>query len=408
MLSSCAIDARSSDSTVDGMHSLPTFKRNSIVPAFLLLLYLTANSGGFAQPLVQFFVGPALGAISDSFGRKPAVLVIRGCLLISCTGAAAVAWFPVPIWIDFGLSFFAMIPWGAVPFAWYIDRLDHGPSIVYAISMIEGSCIVSAGLGTALGSLLSMKMAILVEFIGRVITMWIAIFLLPESLDVKKRMPFSWSSLMPTAALQVLFQSPVVEKLTAIGVINSFHWAGYYVIFEKFLQNHMAWTREDTYIGGLAEQISQVVWLTLGVKVLLRIFGQAGLMAVSTTACVLSNVGQMLSSSPWQIYAQNIALSGPAIMGNAVVAGIVGKAASPAQQGMLQSALGLVTEVAAALGPVAFATVYGLLDPTAPGSTSWNMLLYISYGALFAVPSLLLTFSLNKHSEIGIPEKADG
>ena len=56
----------------------------------------------------------------------------------------------------------------------------------------------------------------------------------------------------------------------------------------------MAWTREDTYIGGLAEQISQVVWLTLGVKVLLRIFGQAGLMAVSTTACVLSNVGQML------------------------------------------------------------------------------------------------------------------
>ena len=154
------------------------------------------------------------------------------------------AWFPIPIWIDFGLSFFAMIPWGSVPFAWYIDRLDHAPSIVYAMSMVEGSCIICAALGTAIGSFLTLKMALLVEFLGRgVTTMLIAIFLLPESLPEEKRVPFSWSSLTPTAALQLLLQSPVVEKLTAIGVINAFHWAGYYTLFGRFLQSHMAWTR---------------------------------------------------------------------------------------------------------------------------------------------------------------------
>ena len=355
---------------------------------------------GFALPFVQFIVGPALGAFSDAYGRRPAVLVIRTCLFIHCAGTAAVAWFPIPIWIDFGLSFFAMIPWGSVPFAWYIDRLDHAPSIVYAMSMVEGSCIICAALGTAIGSFLTLKMALLVEFLGRgVTTMLIAIFLLPESLPEEKRVPFSWSSLTPTAALQLLLQSPVVEKLTAIGVINAFHWAGYYTLFGRFLQSHMAWTRQNTYTGGLVEQVSQVLWLFLGVKVLLRIFGQAGLMAVSTTAAVLSNILQMLSNKPWQIYTNSVVLSGPAIMGSAVVAGIVGKAASGGQQGMLQTALGLVTQMAGALGPVAFATVYKLLDPTAPGAPAWNMYLYILYGALFAVPSLLLTFSLSKHDE---------
>lgn len=355
---------------------------------------------GFALPFVQFIVGPALGAFSDAYGRRPVVLVIRTCLFIHCAGTAAVAWFPIPIWIDFGLSFFAMIPWGSVPFAWYIDRLDHAPSIVYAMSMVEGSCIICAALGTAIGSFLTLKMALLVEFLGRgVTTMLIAIFLLPESLPEEKRVPFSWSSLTPTAALQLLLQSPVVEKLTAIGVINAFHWAGYYTLFGRFLQSHMAWTRQNTYTGGLVEQVSQVLWLFLGVKVLLRIFGQAGLMAVSTTAAVLSNILQMLSNKPWQIYTNSVVLSGPAIMGSAVVAGIVGKAASGGQQGMLQTALGLVTQMAGALGPVAFATVYKLLDPTAPGAPAWNMYLYILYGALFAVPSLLLTFSLSKHDE---------
>ena len=366
-------------------------------PGFPSFLYL-ADLAGFALPVVQFTVGPALGAISDAFGRRPAVLVIRTCLLISTAGTMAVAWFPLPIWVDYCLGFFAMIPWTAVPFAWYMDRMDHAPSIVFGVSLIEGSCIVSAALGTALGSVLSMKMAILVEFLGRVATFCLALFALPESLPAEKRTPFSWSSLMPTAALQVLLQSPLVEKLTAIGVINAFHWTGYYTILGRFLQSHMAWTRHHSYEGGLAEQISQVLWLSLGVNFLLRAFGQSGLMAVSTCACVASNILQMLSSQPWQIYANSALFSGPSFLGSAVVAGIIG-AAAPAQQGLLQSALGLVTQVAAALGPVAFATVYQLLDPAAPGAPNWTMYIYICYGALFAVPSLALTFSLRRYIE---------
>eukprot|EP00913_Durusdinium_trenchii_P017771 g16698.t1 len=209
---------------------------------------------GFVLPVVQFILGPALGAMSDAFGRRPAVLVIRTCLLISATGTMLVAWFPLPIWVDYALGVFSTVPWGAVPFAWYIDRFDHAPTIVYAVSLIEGSCIISEALGTAFGSFLSLNMAISVLFVGRAVTFCLALWVLPESLPEEKRMVFSWSSLMPTAALQALLQSPLVEKLTAILVINSFHWAGYYTIFGRFLQSHMAWARQNSYYSGLAEQ----------------------------------------------------------------------------------------------------------------------------------------------------------
>ena len=342
-------------------------------------------------------MGPALGALSDAYGRKPMVLVIRGSLLVATMASTLVAWWPLPIWLDFFCSFFAMIPFAAVPFSWYMDRVDHAPTVIYAMSLVEGSCIICAALGTALGSLLSMREAILVEFLGRCVALLLAIFMLPESLPKEKRCDFTWSSLMPTAALQVLFQSPVVEKLTAIGVINSFHWAGYYTIFGRFLQSHMAWTRHNTYVGGLMEQASQIFWLGLGVSYLLKSTGQVGLIWVSTCAAVLSNIVQMLSHEPWHIYLNSFLLSGPSIMASAVISGIVGKASSGKQQGMLQSALALLSQVAAALGPVAFATCYELLDPTAPGASRWSMWLYIAYGALFAVPSLFLVHSLHRH-----------
>ena len=44
---------------------------------------------------------------------------------------------PRSVWIDFYIGFVGMIPFLPVPLAWYIDRIDHTPSIVMATALVE-------------------------------------------------------------------------------------------------------------------------------------------------------------------------------------------------------------------------------------------------------------------------------
>ena len=223
---------------------------------------------GFAHPVIQFCTGPALGAISDAFGRRPAVLCIRVALLLPTVAAAAVAWFDLSIWLDFAVQFIGMVPYEPIPIAWYMDRIDHTPSLVIATSMVESSCILASILGSLFGSMLSLQSAMLLGMLGKMTCLLLAIFCLPESLPEEKRVKFTWSSLFPTAALRVLFQSPLVEKLTALGIFDSFHYTGFYTLANQFLQQRLAWSRHETYVNGMLEQASQMLWLTVGVVTL--------------------------------------------------------------------------------------------------------------------------------------------
>ena len=356
---------------------------------------------GFALPFVQFIVGPALGAFSDAYGRRPAVLVIRTCLFIHCAGTAAVAWFPIPIWIDFGLSFFAMIPWGSVPFAWYIDRLDHAPSIVYAMSMVEGSCIICAALGTAIGSFLTLKMALLVEFLGRgVTTMLIAIF------------PFAGiSSRRETGAVLLVLVDADSSFATAPSEPRRWktHCNRCHQCISLGRLLHTLWKIPSESHG--MDAAKHLHWRTRGaslpslVAFSWRESPFADLWSSRIDGCQ-HNRGRAVQH-PTNAFQQTVAnLHQQRGAFRSSYHGLSCGRWDRGQSCFWRSA-GHATNLPwdssprwqVLWGPVAFATVYKLLDPTAPGAPAWNMYLYILYGALFAVPSLLLTFSLSKHDE---------
>ena len=228
---------------------------------------------GFAQPVIQFCAGPALGAISDAFGRRPAILCLRFLLLLPTVAAAAVTWFDLSIWVEFAVQFVGMIPYNPVPLAWYMDRIDHTPSLVMANSMVESSGILISILGTLFGSTLGLKQAMLCGMLGNLGCLLLAVFCLPESLPEEKRVKFTWSNLLPTAALRVLFASPLIEKITAISVLESFHYIGFYTVAAQFLQQRLAWSRRETYENDMLAQVSEMLWLTLGTAALWPLLG---------------------------------------------------------------------------------------------------------------------------------------
>jgi len=242
-------------------------------------------------------------------------------------------------------------------------------------------------------------MAFLVGMLGKLIDLFLAIFCLPESLRPEQRIPFSWSLLVPTTSFHALVQNPLVQKLTAIGVIDAFHYTGWLCILARFLQQHFAWSRHDSYLGGLLDAVSAIAWMAIGVNLLLPALGRVGVLATSTISVGLASVIIMLATRPWHIYLESALFGGLPLMSSAVLVAIIGKASSAEQQGMLQSTLNLVTQISGALGGACFSIIYQFLDPTAPGAPKWKMGVYVLYGVVFIIPSLLLTFSLRKEIE---------
>jgi len=142
---------------------------------------------GFAAPLVNILVGPALGAVSDVYGRRPVVIAIRACRFISKAATAAVACFGFPIWVDLCLLPFSMVPTFAVPFTWYVERLNHSPSIVVSTGLVEGSAVLMAMLGSIVGSRLSMMTACAVGAFGYLLMLLYVVVFLPEPQPPQER-----------------------------------------------------------------------------------------------------------------------------------------------------------------------------------------------------------------------------
>lgn len=352
---------------------------------------------GLAAPIVHLICGPTLGALSDSYGRKPIIIVIRVCRLIAMCANYVVSWFGLSIWWSIILAPFGMIPIVGVPFAWYIERIGHAPTLTVAIGVIEGSCILAGLAGTILGKLVSMKMAFAICAAGYLAMLPYAIFVLPESLHFDRMVPLDFRKLVPGVAVRVIFRSTFALKVCISAAIANFQMAGWEVVVSRFFQEHLFWNRDNTYVFMMSCSIFQFVCLFFGTGLLFKTFGQKGLLMIAVGCANLASVFAMLSKSVLQGTIAGTFFMGAMALPTPVVYSLMSMATPQGEQGATQSSMELFVNVAQALGPLAFATMYEALD--SPGASGWKMDTYIVYTCLFSVPALALLVSSLKHVE---------
>lgn len=353
---------------------------------------------GLAAPIVHLICGPSLGALSDSYGRKPVIIVIRVCRLIAMCANYAVSWFGLSIWWSIILAPFGMIPIVGVPFAWYIERIGHAPTLTVAIGIIEGSCIIAGLAGTLLGKLVSMKMAFAICAGGYLAMLPYAVFVLPESLPLDRRVPLDIRKLVPGAAVRVIFQSTFALKVCISTAIANFQMVGWEVVSSRFFQEHLFWNRDNSYVFTMSCSIFQFACLFFGTALLFKTIGQKGMLMIAFGCANLASVFAMLSKSVLQGTIAGTFFMGATALPTPVVYSLMSMATPQGEQGATQSSMELFVNVAQALGPLAFATMYEALD--SPGAASgWKMDVYIVYSCLFSVPALALLLSSLKHIE---------
>jgi MFS transporter, DHA1 family, tetracycline resistance protein len=168
---------------------------------------------GTAWALMQFFFSPVLGALSDSYGRRPVVLISNfglGLDYVLMALAPNLWWLFVGRVIS-GISSATV----AASFA-YITDVTAAEQRAAKFGMIGAAFGLGFVLGPALGGVLGAVDPRLPFWVAAGLSLLnglYGLFVLPESLPRKQRMAFEWRRANPVGSLKLLRSHPELSGL---------------------------------------------------------------------------------------------------------------------------------------------------------------------------------------------------
>lgn len=336
---------------------------------------------------MQFIFAPILGSLSDRFGRRPVIL-------ISLLGSG----------IDYLVG--AMAPNLTILFITRAINGISGANITACSAYIAditppekraaGFGIIGAafGLGFILGPLaggllgaIDIRLPYIVAGVLTLLNCLYGYLVIPESLPLDRRRPFSWAKANPFAAMRWLAGHHLVAVLAAsLFLVNVAQFA-LHSTWVLSMQARFGWETSDVgwslFIVGVSAAIVQG---GLARRIIPKL-GERLCLVGGLIIGVFAFTGYGLATHGWMIYAIIAAASIGGVSGPAVQA-IMSKAISPTEQGLLQGALTGLNSIAMIFAAIAAGQVFTHFtkgrDPTAfPGA-----------GAPFLMGAVLVVISL--------------
>ncbi|MCH4269290.1 MAG: TCR/Tet family MFS transporter [Brevundimonas sp.] len=181
---------------------------------------------------MQFLASPVIGSLSDQYGRRPVIL-------LSCAGLAAdyvlMALAPNLWWLAVGRLVAGVTSSSFTTIYAYMADITEPEKRARAYGLIGAAFSGGFVLGPVLGGFLG-------EF-GPRVPFWVAgalsgvaflygLFILPESLPLEKRMPFSWRRANPVGAMILLKRH---AELAGLAIVNFLLYFAHHVFSAVFV-----------------------------------------------------------------------------------------------------------------------------------------------------------------------------
>ena len=349
---------------------------------------------GTVFALMQFLFSPMLGVLSDRFGRRPVVLLSNlglGLDYIVMALAPTIGWLFVGRVIA-GITA-ASITTGTA----YVADVVPAEERAGAFGLIGAAFGVGFVLGPALGGLLGNSDPRLPFWVAGGLSLANALygfFVLPESLPIEKRKPFTLRRGNPVGSLVLLRSHPELFRLATIQFIGYIAhevinvWA-LYTIFRY------AW-REGT-IGlslALVGACSAVISTAL-VKPMVANLGERRTLYIGQFLGALGMVVAGLARSGG-IFFLAIPLMTLWTISSPAAQGMMTRRVSESEQGELQGAIGSLSSLAWIIGPGLFTFTFAyFIDPAHgrnfPGAP-WYLgavLLFVAMSMATRIPKLV-------------------
>lgn len=329
---------------------------------------------------MQFLASSVIGSLSDQYGRRPVIL-------ISCAGLAAdyvlMALAPNLWWLAVGRLIAGVTSSSFTTIYAYMADITEPEKRARAYGLIGAAFSGGFVLGPVLGGFLG-------EF-GPRVPFWVAgglsgvaflygLFILPESLPLEKRMPFSWRRANPVGAMILLKRHAELAGLAVVNFLLYFAHHVFSAVFVLYAGLRYGWG--PWQVGALLAMVGVLDMIVQGVLVgpASKRFGDRATMIFGLCG---GAVGIALMGWAPTGVAFIVAMFPNALWGLAMptLQSLMTRRVGESEQGQLQGANMSVASIAGVASPLFFGWIYSVsVGEGGAQATAW-----LSEGGLPAV-----------------------
>lgn len=356
---------------------------------------------------MQFIFSPILGSLSDRFGRRPVLLIALFGSALDYFVASRAPHVTEAFGVTAGMTCLFVtralngVSGATIPVcSAYIADVTPPEKRAAGFGILGAAFGLGFVFGPLIGGLLGDEKTVL-PLIGRgdiiypyyaacalTALNWLyGLFVIPESLALEHRRPFSWRKASPFRALKWLAGHRVVVMLAATLFISNIAQFGLHSTWVLSMQKRFDWSPRDVAWSLFTVGICAAIVQGGLSRRIIPFLGERLCMLGGLILAAFAFSGYGLANHGWMIYAIIVVASLGGVAGPAAQA-ISTKGVPANEQGLLQGALGSLTSIAQIIGPLIASGVFYLFTPKEGPAV------YPGAGAPFLTGAVLMLLSL--------------
>jgi len=318
-------------------------------------LSTAADWGGYLMAvyaLLQFFMAPVFGNLSDRFGRRPLLLLSLFAFGVDflLTGLATTM-----TWLFIGRAFAGVFGASFAAAGAYIGDISDDSNRARNFGFIGAAWGCGFTLGPVIGGFVAEHFGVRAPFFFAaalaLANVAFGFFSLPESLPVDKRRPFEWSRANPFGAFKALMHLPAVAGLLFAVFLYQMAHDSLPAVWMFFTQLKFGWSPSEmgwslTFVGVM----TVVVMGGLTGWVVPRL-GERRSIVVGFLLMSVGFIAYSLVPAGWMLYPA-LAIGALGGIANPTMQSVMSRQVGASSQGELQGAVASLAAVAAVFSPL--------------------------------------------------------
>jgi MFS transporter, DHA1 family, tetracycline resistance protein len=315
----------------------------------------------FAFSVANFFGSPVIGALSDSHGRRPVLLVGFCGLALSffATGLATALWMLIVVRLFSG----AMQSNQAVASAYVADITapeDRAKRFGMLGAMFGLGFIVGPVVGGLLGAI-DLRLPFFAAGGLALLNLLYGFLVLPESLPVERRRAFDWRTIDPVGSLRGLAKLKGVGLLVAVVACSGLAQFVLYTTWVLYTSFKFGWGPRENGWSLAAVGVMSVIVQGFLLGPLVKRLGAQRLTVMGLVSSTLAYALWGAATEGWMLYAV-IFVNVLGVTVTASIQSIISSAAGADSQGRTLGAVSSLNSLMAVVAPAIGAPLLGLVS----------------------------------------------